>query len=193
MKKLFLLLMLLPFLSNAQYFNLTENGFVPAIGDNAKFIVIDKAGQTQEELFNQVKSYITASYVSPKDVLSENGTEMITLNGVSDGDVQCKKGFVMLPFRTNYTIVFLFKDGRIRINCPIINSILAESYTLGGQLSGSYQLTLTKNDDVLGGREQIAVFKGKGKTTKGAKESIEKYFNSLIENIVNYNPSEEEW
>ena len=79
MKKLFLLLMLLPFLSNAQYFNLTENGFVPAIGDNAKFIVIDKAGQTQEELFNQVKSYITASYVSPKDVLSENGTEMITL------------------------------------------------------------------------------------------------------------------
>ena len=178
---------------HAQYFSLTESGLKPANGKDKNFIVIEKEGKSQKDLFNQVKNFITSSYVSPKDVISVNETEMITLNGISDGDVQCKKGFVMLPFRTNYTIVFMFKDGKIRINNPSINSMLAESETLGGQTGSFYQLTLSENDPVLSRREQIVVFKKNGKTTKGAKESIETFFNSLIDRVINFNSETEDW
>lgn len=99
----------------------------------------------------------------------------------------------MLPFRTNYTIVFMFKDGKIRINNPSINSMLAESETLGGQTGSFYQLTLSENDPVLSRREQIVVFKKNGKTTKGAKESIETFFNSLIDRVINFNSETEDW
>ena len=195
MKKILLFLMILFAVSvNAQYFVLTETGLVPASDNDAKFIVIAKEGKTQEELFNQVKNFISSSYISPKDVMSVNGEEMITLNGLSNGDVQCKKGLGILPFKTNYTVVFMFKDGKIRINNPTINSMLATSTTLGGQLGGFYELTLTKNDRVASGREQIVVFKGKGKTTKETKESIEELFNTLIDKAVNFSsPSEEKW
>lgn len=178
---------------NAQYFTLTETGLKPTNNQKDNFLVIEKKGKSQADLFKQVKDYITASYVSPKDVMSENGTDMITLNGISQKDVQCKKGFAMLPFETNYTIVFMFKDGKIRINNPSINSMFATSTTLGGDISSYYQLVLTDEDPVQAGRERIVVFKGKGKTTKGAKESIESFFNYLIENIINYDTQSEDW
>ena len=178
---------------NAQYFTLTEIGLRPTDNQEKEFVVIERTGKSQQELFNQVKSFIIASYVSPKDVMSDNGIDMITLNGVSDSDVQCKKGFVMLPFTTNYTITFMFKDGMVRINNPSINSMLAESTTIGGDIGSFYQLTFTKNDNIQTGRERIVVFKGKGKTTKGAKESIESFFNSLIDKIVNYEEKSDDW
>lgn len=189
-----MLLCLAYLFSNAQHFELTEKGLVSLKDKDAKFIVIEKEGKSQKELYDQIKNFIMYSFVSPKDVISENGTDMITLNGVSNGDVECKKGFVMLPFKTNYTIVFMFKDGKIRINIPTINKMTSESTTLGGDLSGLYELTLTKDDPVSTGREQIVVFKKDGKTTKGAKESIEKLFNTLIDKAINFtSTAKEEW
>ena len=191
---LFIFMILFAVSAKAQHFVLAESGLVPSSDNGAKFIVIEKNGESQKELFNQVKGFIVSSYVSPKDVMSENGEEMITLNGVSNGDVECKKGFGMLSFKTNYTIVFMFKDGKIRINNPSINSMTAQSMTLGGQLSGLYELTLTKNSPILNGREQIVVFKKDGKTTKGAKESIESLFNKLVEKAINFkSPTKEKW
>ena len=88
----------------------------------------------------------------------------------------------------------MFKDGKIRINIPTINKMTSESTTLGGDLSGQYELTLTKDDPVSTGREQIVVFKKDGKTTKGAKESIEKLFNTLIDKAINFtSTAKEEW
>lgn len=177
----------------SQYFVLTEDGLKPSKDPSLNFVVIDKEGKSKEDLFNQVKSFITAYYASPKDVMSEYENDMITLNAISEGDVQCKKGLVMLPFETNYTIVFMFKDGKIRVNSPSINSMLAESTTIGGDIGDSYQLAFTKNDNIYSGMERIVVFKGKGKTTKGAKESIESFFNSLIDKIVNYEEKSDDW
>lgn len=177
----------------AQYFTLGENGLIVKDNPDAKFIIVEKPGNTQIELFNQIKNWATQFYVSPKDVISESGNEMITLNGISDKDVWCKKGFGSVSFTTNYTIVFQFKDGKIRVNIPIINSMKGESRTLGGDLSGLYQLTYTKENIVDGRREQIVIF-NKKKTKNEAKESIENLFNAIVKDAVEYKlPQNEEW
>ncbi len=195
MKKiLFLMMVLFNINANAQYFTLSKNGLHPSNDPTKKFIVIEKEGKNQSELFKQIKDFITENYVSPKDVMSENGNEMITLNAVSDGDVQCKVGFAMLPLKTNYSITFMFKDGKIRVNTPSINSMLGESYTIGGQLSELYELVYTDDDQTSPNRKTITIFKKNGKTTKGAKESIELFFNTLIDKAVNYKSNNnEDW
>lgn len=192
-KVLFLLFCVLNLPISAQYFVLSEKGLISKENSDAKFIIIEKPGLTQAELFNQIKNWATQFYVSPKDVISESGNEMITLNGVSDKDVWCKKGFGSVSFTTNYTIVFQFKDGKIRVNIPTINSMKGESRTLGGDLSGFYQLTYTKEDIVDGRREQIIIF-NKKKIKNEAKESIENLFNAIVKDAVEYKLSQkEEW
>lgn len=195
MKKIVSTIVLLLFclFANAQYFTLTEKGFVSNEDQLKDFVVIEKSGKEQKDLFNTVKSFATQFYSSPKDVISESGSEIITLNGVSLNDVYCKKGLGAVSFKTNYTLVFQFKDGKIRINRPIINSMRGESRTLGGDLSGLYQLVLTKDDDIANGYDRIVIF-NKGKYKKEAKESIEALFNTIIDKAINYiQKPQEDW
>lgn len=195
MKKILLLMVAacLSLNSFAQnYFTLTENGMTPTEASDKKFVVIEKEGQTQLELFNAIKAFATQLYVSPKDVISESGTEIITLNGISTKDVTCKKGLGVLNVKMNYTIVFQIKDGKIRIDAPSINSMTSESRTLGGTLGSLYQICLSKNEMLNGGYERIVIFDKKIK--QQTKDEIESFFNTLINSAINYSaPKSEDW
>jgi len=196
MKKLLVLntLMLCSVCSFSQnYFTLGESGLFPSANKDAKYIVIDKEG-TQTELFNTIKSFVNNFFVSPKDVISEVNNDMITINGVSTKDIVAKKGFGYVDIKMNYTIVFHFKDGKIRIDVPSINSMTGESRTLGGQLGSLYVLTYTKSDHIDGSRDRIIIFdKGKVKN-QYAKDNIEQFFNNFIDKALKYkNPTTEKW
>ncbi len=71
--------------------------------------------------------------------MSEVDNSMITINGISTDDIMAKKALGYIQIKMNYTIVFHFKDGRIRVDVPSINKMTGESS------STIWQLTLTKD------------------------------------------------
>jgi hypothetical protein len=163
----------------AQDFNLTSNGFVSANDDTKSFVVIEVSG-TQQELYNKAKTYLMRNYRSPKDVLSESEFETITINGISEDVVQKKAmGMVAVSYDMNYTIVLMFKDGRIRIDAPFFSLY---SY------NGPKQIKLLlkgKANSGLGTEVINIIYDNKDKLKADyAKEQLEAFFNSYIKDLV---------
>lgn len=169
-KFVFLVGLLLTVVHNVQaQFILTPNGL--KCEDNSDYIILTFEGKQQEELFNSVHLFAGSKFVSPHDVISVSGKEQITLNGVVS----------TIPWRNpvskqcsvNFTITFMFKDGRIRINTPSINRI----YTSGMEISLVQAVPLITD----------GVFKKNGSVySLGTKEGIEIFFNTLVENVKQY-------
>lgn len=109
MKKILTLLLFtaLSFTANAQ-FTLTKKGYVNKDEPSKNFAIIEMPGYTQQQLYSMVKTMITAMYISPKTVLSEN--EPINLSVTGEEDIQ----FSLITDRLAYNVVFQFKDGKIK-------------------------------------------------------------------------------
>lgn len=109
MKKILTLLLfvVISIAANAQ-FTLTKKGYVNKDEPSKDYAVIEKPGYTQQQLYSMVKTMVTAMYISPKTVLSEN--EPISLSVTGEEDIQ----FSLVTNRLAYNVVFQFKDGKIK-------------------------------------------------------------------------------
>jgi len=183
---LFILLLSVQFVNAQNSLELTPLGLTPVGNKEAKYIVFEKPG-SQQELYNCIKSFIVSRFQSPKDVMTENSPESIALNAVADGII-VKKGFGYLDVNTNYTIVFHFKDGKIRVDLPSINRMTALSS------STVWQITINQQDptDLV---DHFYVFDKKGELkNESAKSSIEKYFNNFLKDAIEFKaPANENW
>ena len=178
MKKKVLITMLLTITVitvNAQY-RLTSKGLV---NDTDKgYIVLEFNDKTQQELYNAVHLLINSTYVSPQNVLSIVDGQSITINGVSLNAIY-RKNPIIKTFDINYTITFLFKNGRIRIDNPNINRLNASGTSVAFYINGSYMF-------------QDGVFNKKGKVlAEKTKKSIENFFNMYLSDIKKAVESEE--
>lgn len=130
MKKLFSILILaLSFLSvSAQdpvSFKLTRTGAFTA-PDGSAFVVVPFEGKSASELYNMVKNNIMALYKDPKQVMTENEGQAITVRG-RGGLVWKTVTFIPRTFEGDYTIVFKFKDGRVRVDAPVVDDELTDA------------------------------------------------------------------
>lgn len=107
------------------HFSLTRTGsFVSQ--DGTGFVVVPFEGKTTAELYNMVKNNIMSVYKDPKKVMSENENQTISVRGY--GSIVYKTvTFIPRVFEGHYTIVFKFKDGRIRVDAPVVDDDLVES------------------------------------------------------------------
>lgn len=177
MKKILLLMatVLLSGSAMAQL-KLTPDGLVNTENEEQGFIILPFEGKTQQELYSACYAMLSAMYVSPKDVLSVAEGNSITINGVSTYAIYRKKTMTStIPtYDINYTITIFFKDGKIRINNPIINRM----YT-----SDSYDEQFFVSGVSLLGKSN-GVFNAKGELKhEKTKISIEDFFNSYINKI----------
>lgn len=86
------------------------------------FVVIEYEGKTAQELFNLVKANVLTLYNNPQHVLNEIEPSNITIRALSDKLYSTYKlGAAFVEYRAMYTLVFQFKDGRIRINAPLVD------------------------------------------------------------------------
>lgn len=175
MKRLFLTLIAILFVvfGFAQSFVFTPTGVVNSDDPTKNHVVVDMPNNTKDELFTKAHQYITSAYVSPQDVMSVSGTDMIAINGFletpyNDGLHSCKCD-------VKYRVNLAFKDGRFRCEFLIISMDM--------NFSGKrYPLSLVKQGMTNG------VFKKDGSLTKGgilAKPYIEAVPNGIIEGIKN--------
>lgn len=185
MKKLILIpLILLSFMMNAQEkLVLTENGFKTVSGKD--YIVIDYPGMSQKALYNLYLSTLTKLYISPRDVLSKVPFNMINVNGFVKNI--CSQSFV--HYDSHYTIVFQFKDDKVRINAPIMRGAHGEIAR-----SGKYFIYLKTN--YVSGLEYIkfGIWNKKGKLKKDKwRNAIEDYFNNYIADILKETNKKDNW
>lgn len=162
----------------SQDFTLTADGFVSKNDESKNFIVVEMDG-SQQELYKKAKNYLMKIYRSPKDVLSESEPETITINGISKDVVQKKAlGMVVISYDMNYTVVLMFKDGKIRIDAPTFSLASYQTKTTRLLLKG-------KSNGGFGAEVINTIYNNNGKLKeKYAKEQLELYFNSYIHALV---------
>ena len=124
--------------------------------------------------------YFHTLFVSPKDAISTIIDESITINSVSVGDILFKNVIgAKIKLTMNFTLTARFKDNKIRIDLPSINSLT----NYGAQQTETLYIY---------NKRGITIFRSDGEVKNSlAKETIELFFNNIIkgieDNILNPN------
>lgn len=173
---IFLLLFLYSIYVNSQIFTLTNKGFFDSDNIENDYVVIDSLSKSQSQLYSDILVNINSMYSSPKDVISYVTDKSITINAISLKSITFNSFY---KYDLNYTITFLFKDGKIRINSPTINYI---SGTFGS-IDNVKILNLTGGGSSWG--SESAIFNNKGELKgKKQKKELEIFFDTLISKIL---------
>lgn len=186
MKKLLTIAMLLlaGLTANAQFtskFIMNYDGtFTTQEGKSYDVAVIEN--KDAAELYDIVKRHVSLAFRSPKDVESNVDDKIISIYGYAPRCTYFTAPGVKIYLSFHYSLKFQFKDGRIRIEAPILND-----------MEGSVWSTLQKTF-----REKN-IYSKDGVLNDNPKKRItvtmlEDYFNKLINDIINGNErANEDW
>ena len=150
--------------------------------NDVEFLVYDIENKAKETIYNNILLYVSQKYVSPKDVISKNENESITINAIADivvgetnvGGKLIKSWNSPIKGRLNYTIALLFKDNKLRVNIPNANSIWLDDTKI--YLQGSNFGAPSNAPNVFNNKQKL--------TNPILKKSLEDFFNNFINEIV---------
>ncbi len=191
MKKFFVFFIAISFsiVMNAQsviHFKLKADGTF-LTEDNKNFIILEYKGKSAEELYSFVKANVLKIYKSPKNVLSENQPVNLNIRALSEefySGYRLPGGFV--SYSVFYNLVFHFKEGRIKVDAPLLDQYLnIEATALPG--SKTFKSYIDNWFDKKG--------EPKSKKIKDI-EKMENLFNSLVNKLLEEKSdkgSEEDW
>lgn len=181
MKKLLTLIVLFAgtYVAFGQHFVLTPKGLVSENDPTKNYVVVQVPNLTKDELFTVAHRYITTSYISPKDVMSVSGTDLIAING-SVRAPYIIWGMANCDCHIRYKINLEFRDERFKVEFHIVDMDVNVNSTI-------LPLDFIQNPN-------YGLYKKGGTLTKGgsmAKPYIENVPNNLIDKIKNWkeNPS----
>lgn len=176
MKKVLFLLLMLPTFAFSQ-FKLTPDGF--RTNNNEEFYVVNFDSISAPEIYKRVKAQLYTSFKNPDIASNSIENELINLHGATD-DIKIKSSRVgaIGKFNTtvDYNIIFKFKDGKLRIDAPI----LGEMYFINFQNKKDYVYV---SGAPFG---SISLFNKKGKVNNEDNvKTVETYFNKQINDVIN--------
>lgn len=168
MKRAFTIITLIFITQNvsAQYFKLHPQGFLTE--DKQDYKVLEVTGQKQSQLYVNVLNAINTLYSNPQKGLSTVEGESISLTAYKKKAFKGSGGIMTYDYDVDYTLSFLFKDGKIRVNAPVFEA-------------GFMNYNGTWNNMNV----QRSYFKGNGdvKSEKNYKQ-INDFFNQTINDII---------
>ena len=182
MKKLFLLLALIPVFVNAQKFELTINGFVDSENPEKDYIVIPFEGKSQKEIYDLALSAVGKSFISPKERVSNVEYSQININGIIPNVTYISRLGLKLYFDLYYNLIFEFKDGRMKINGLDINKIVRVDPV------GAEQFICLSQNQIRNGLvydDKFIFYKNGRLCSKKYKEHVETAVNELVFSFVN--------
>ncbi|SHH65914.1 protein of unknown function [Flavobacterium frigidimaris] len=191
-----LILLLVTQLSFAQYFKLTPQGFVS--NDNNDFTVVNVPNAKQKDLYKNVLNAINTMYSNPQKGLNVVEGESISLTAYEEKALPVRHsaggfGKGNYKYDLSYTLSFLFKDGKIRINSPVFECKrwYEGTYkpTSGWGSSGWTTLKLVKGD-----RDRVAIYDKNGKLLlEDAASGLNDHFNSVLKQIMEKSQKINNW
>ena len=154
-------------------FKLQRSGtFLTTAGED--YAVVEFQGKSAEELYKMVKDNVSEYYENPEDILTEEDNKLTVRGGCKDF-VMWNFMMVATQFGAFYDLTFRFKDGRIRIDAPVVeDELIATASVLKKGTSASFKTMLGsfyKNGDW---KE-----KAKPKITQ-----IENYINTTVNQLL---------
>jgi len=172
-------------MSNAQYVSHLkmnfDGNFTTQEGKDYDVAVFE--GKNAIELFDKVKKNVALIYRSPKDVESNVNEKIISIYGYASNCVSFNWGISPFILSFHYSLKFQFKDGKIRIEVPILSDMEGAYY-----YSSLHRLFAA-----------ASIFDKNGVLSKKPKKrqvviTLEEYFNDLINRIINGDSkSNEDW
>jgi len=187
-KVLTILATLLPLMAAAQTFTLTPQGLVNADDQSKTYVVVEMPG-TQAELYAKAKTAVVSMWNSPKDAMSYNEPDIIVVNGYSANAAHFRKWGRDNVFGMEYRLQIQFKDGRIRINAPVIGSL--------DYANGQGTMLIEAGDNSTSQHITRAFDKNGKVRFKDFNENVENYFNGLVQTIIdtmkNGASNDEDW
>lgn len=189
-------LVLVTQLSFAQYFKLTPKGFVS--NDNSDFTIVNVPNAKQKDLYKNVLNAINSMYSNPQKGLNVVDGESISLTAYEENALTVKHsaggfGKRIYKYDLSYTLSFLFKDGKIRINTPVFECKrwYEGTYkpTSGWSSSGWFTLKLVK-----GKNDMVAIYDKEGKLLlEDASNGLNNHFNSVLKQIIEKSQKINNW
>jgi hypothetical protein len=179
MKKYLLLIVacILTVTANAQ-FKATKDGI--ATVDGSKYYVVQIPGKNAHELYNSANAYVITHYNLAKDVMSKIDDEMISIHCTSL--ISCNsssKDYHPSTFVEMHFVIY-FKDGKIRIDPPMIGKM---TYAYKGNAYNAY----------LSGDEEsifdVSLFDKTGNPNKKQEtfiNALNDFINNKVNDIANY-------
>ncbi len=190
------ILVLFTQLSFAQYFKLTPQGFVS--NDDSDFTVVNVPNVKQKDLYKNVLNAINSMYSNPQKGLNVVDGESISLTAYEENALPVRHsaggfGKVNYKYDLSYTLSFLFKDGKIRINTPTFECRrwYEGTYkpTSGWGSSGWTTLKLVK-----GKNDRVAIYDKDGKLLlEDAYNGLNTHLNSLLKQIIDKSQKINNW
>lgn len=136
-----------------------------------------------KELFDMVKKNVALVFRSPKDVESNVDDKIISIFGYASNCVSFNWGISPFILSFHYSLKFQFKDGKIRIEVPILSDMEGAYYYSSLQRLFAAASIFNKN----------GVLSEKPKKRQVVID-IENYFNDLINRIINGDPkANDDW
>ncbi|MFH6956934.1 hypothetical protein ACHRV1_05970 [Flavobacterium aquidurense] len=190
------IILLVTQLSFGQYFKLTPQGFVS--NDNNEFTVVNVPNAKQKDLYKNVLNAINTMYSNPQKGLNVVEGESISLTAYEEKALPVRHsaggfGKGNYKYDLSYTLSFLFKDGKIRINSPVFECKrwYEGTYkpTSGWGSSGWTTLKLVKGD-----RDRVAIYDKNGKLLlEDAASGLNDHFNSVLKQIMEKSQKINNW
>ncbi|MBB2950199.1 MULTISPECIES: DUF4468 domain-containing protein [Sphingobacterium] len=197
MKKMLgiVILVLVTQMSFAQYFKLTPKGFVSS--DNSDYTVVEVPNVKQVDLYKNVLNAINTIYRNPQKGLSVVEGESISIAAYEEEVLPIKLsnglGKTLRKYDLSYTLTFLFKDGKIRINSPDFEArrYVEGSYKGASGWSGDEWVTLSLKKV---GKSKLYLFEDNGKVRfEDAYDGLNSHFNTLLKQIIDKSGTINNW
>lgn len=176
-KNLFVLVMLMMSLTSfaeSYKFVLSPSGMISTNPETPNFLVFDYPNVAQKDLYEKVLLIIGEHFTSPKDVISTvEGKQISIVCNVAQGVSRTN----FHKFGISFKLVFEFKDNKIKVNAPIINSITTVTHKF-------QEMFICKKVISIGG-DAFSIYSTSGKLKlEKAKETLEYTVNNTAAMIL---------
>src|SRR5690606_15292060 len=142
---------------------------------------IEFPNQSGSQLYASVLSALSQVYNSPKDVVSRVENKSITVSAAESDAIRRNKLHV---FDIDYSVTFLFKNGKIRIDAPSIKLT-----TFSDKLR---TLHLVANNSLSGAH--LGIWNKKLDLKSGiAKDDLGRFFNKFIFLLISTMEDQDNW
>lgn len=105
------------------YFRFFGNGSFVTEDFLHDFIIEEYKGKKSKEIYTNILLIATSMYKSPKDVINKVENKMVTIDGYIGNAGTRESEYGSSTVSVSYRLQFDIKDGKVKINAPIINAI----------------------------------------------------------------------
>lgn len=161
-------------------FKLTGDGTFVCTETEKPFIVVSYEGKTADAIYKEIDKAVTAIYKTDPEfkVIDVQPGKLLAFSSLDTESVKFRGFASKADFAFNYTISFLFKDNKLRIDAPTIDRFVtvnnSEDQSFGNWLQ--MQGIIVKNNVI------------KPKQVKDFNTAL----NSIVDKILQYKETEEE-